>query len=578
MSAIFDENEKEMRQLVFKELDNLKKQGNEAFLEAIYEGMAIPCSHYSSSTLVSCSQIHKPKDHVHFEEYETIDEYLESMTDVEYHWFARQETDCSKTTYQAWDEHQFFNLKAAVHYKKFGDALLFSLCRVNPIMISGIMEDAYRKGNESLAFNILTSSQIECPQCFSKVFKFETPPVNYVPAIVNAAMVQVERTDSTVEKSVTGEIASGVLITDIDDVVLPESWVGKGLDFLNKEKEKGQVEAKCKVDEKRDLVVVTPLQYPWNDQFEETSTVREVLRQRECIFGEQAKIATQEKEPVIAFSMKFGRKKMVCATPPVCIPSISILRWLCNVKKYPPLQFCVPMAAEKVMDFKLGGTLVFSMDQGKVFLSPSFKNRTFFCDCVSRQNSKSKNKGEFCREHGVTGTISGAKASLFRAPREEDTFVFVSTAPGVYTTHLLTKEKQGMGPRFKNYYSRKDQQQLEVPYSWPVPSLLGSPPLGYLMRTYFVPISFEEERNFLHVTTGKQRGKKNFFPIEILLLYREVPEESIGHTILTYMVWLEENLSFFDLGLLKGNTEVESRLESVFQRNQLLKSYGLKSC
>jgi hypothetical protein len=183
----FLEKKKPYNKLQQKEKEILRLQENPYCTLDLYEGLPHESSYYSSSSIVVCSQILKPIDHVHFEEYNTLEAFLANITDIEYQWFAQKCTDWTRTTMADWEEGYFFNLKSAIHYRKFGDAIYSKMGHANPIKLMETLEMAHLQGNRAKVFNLLTSSQIVCPYSSFIEVELETPQVSMAPSLANSS-------------------------------------------------------------------------------------------------------------------------------------------------------------------------------------------------------------------------------------------------------------------------------------------------------------------------------------------------------------------------------------------------------
>jgi hypothetical protein len=147
----------------------------------IYSEEILKNTWVSASECGPCEQIENPKDHTHFEEYPSIDKFVSSMNDVEQQWFEKKCTDPGQTGYDSWKKKNFFNLKAMVHYLKWGKFVEYYALSSEPKMISQKMEEYYRQGKLVKANSILTSTLLGHTPDLDYFVPYDFPVFHYRP-------------------------------------------------------------------------------------------------------------------------------------------------------------------------------------------------------------------------------------------------------------------------------------------------------------------------------------------------------------------------------------------------------------
>jgi hypothetical protein len=538
-----------------KEKEILRLQENPDCVLDMCEGLPHQSSYYSSSSIVVCSQILKPTNHVHFEEYSTLEAFLANITDIEYQWFAQKCTDRTRTTMADWEEGYFFNLKSVVHYRKFGDAIYKKMGHANPIRLMETLEMAHLQGNRAKVFNLLTSSQIICPYSSPLEVEFETPQVNMAPSLADASLVKLDKENKEIDSAVGASVCGGALWSGLGSFGLPSSWLELPPQETKELREKNPcILTSAKIEPKYDLVVSTK-ECDLDFQKKGLQDVTSILEAKKDVFGKRVHVIEKKGKPKLRFSHGSDvsyEDQMVDV--PFSIPTISSIRWLTHVEKLPTLNLFLPVLCGGTFYFHFLGDTLFWVSDRLVRLKRDVEIVQRYCSCEKNK------KGIVCQKCGIRVKYKGLFISFFHKPLPEDSYVVRHPVFSAFPSSYLGKDTGEMGISYLGKKIRSDLAVVNFPDTWPYPSSLGSPPAGYLMRSFSVPMHyiFEPQVPFFHVQTGAQMMKKNFLPVELIYLFQKVPENLLGHLIMIYLVWYEENLSFYDLYRKRGEREKEA--------------------
>jgi hypothetical protein len=514
----------------------------------------------SSSECVACDQIEHPKDHVHFEEYNDMKEYLDNVTDVEKVWFENKCMDVTQVGEEEWKAKKFFNLKSMVHYTKWGKFVEHYVSRLTPKKkVREVMENYYFLGKVREANFILSSTllghdppfysnamRVECDigvqhlrpygvGTLAGVFPGESPGVVAFHTTLTGGTVQ--------KSSMKNDFPQSLLAAP---TTYKESW------------RRANPHVRMKAYDKYVSFPFT-VHYddnPWKEKQKEKDQVRKII-------NDLGGLVHLTKVPdgdilVMGRPLWVTEEKAVFFQQSVPYVTVMMERWMKKKRdRYPP--YCI-------YPRKRNGVLVWSMvypfqltilrEIVEIHSTEEIPIQVLRreCSCQREEDSFS-----FCRTHGSVLNIGGLTVSAFCGPYLGDVIHIPEVTPFLRTELSITSsECREWTESVKDGHVIQYVDTEAHYFSWPSVLPIGCPSLGYRC---------DQKDLLLYCQSSKGSDKVNGYlgasayqewnvSIDLFMIIPNlIGETCLFQNVLFWILTIENRLSRHEIEKIRGDGE-----------------------
>jgi hypothetical protein len=511
----------------------------------------------SSSDCVACDQIDHPKDHVHFEEYNDMKEYLNNVTDVEKVWFENKCMDVTQVGEEEWKTKKFFNLKSMVHYVKWGKFVEHYVSRCTPKKkMREVMENYYFQGKVREANFILSSTLLgHDPPFYSNAMRVECDSSiqHYRPYGVGT-LVEVFSGESPGVVSfhtrlIGGTVQRGSLKNDF-----PQSLLATPTLYKDTWK-RANPHVRMKAYDKHVSFPFTAHyedNNPWKEKQEEKDQVRKVVND---LMG----LVHLTKVPdgdilVMGRPLWVTEEKAVFFQQSVPYITVMMERWMKKKRdRYPP--YCI-------YPRKRNGMVVWSMvhplqliifrEIVEITSTEEIPIQILRRLCSCQQESSLS----FCRTHGAVLDMGGLTVSAFCGPFLGDVIHIPEVTPFLRTEISITSSErkewtESVGGEHVIQYLDTEAHF----FSWPNVLPIGCPSIGYRCDQVDLLLYCQSSKgsNVVNGYIGTSAYQEWNLPIDLFMVIPNViGEMCLFHNVLFWILTIENRLSRREIERMRG--------------------------
>lgn len=581
----FSEKKKKMieriRQLGPMNEIRLQKE-NEDFLEKMWHSMrsgnvGVSRTHFSSSQMAICNQLESPKDHVHFEDCHTLSRYLNLITDIEVEWFDKCCEDVTRIGWLDWRSREFFNVRAYVHWMKWGSFLKELVYYVEPKRMRQTMQEMFASHRDMEAMLLLTHGQLTCHVEKKNTLEFSTPVKLYCPCLENGTLINVQPWGPSDyheghpllmrQFSAWHDISCIDDVNPSQDISMEEEGHQDQFPLIEEEDSRiaynYEVFADDPVEESWvvsdglvQLEIIKPIRDPLYTLESEMERSVNALNNKPQEEGVSVSIESEglQDKLVITHEANLDMYHMpLSLSMPFEGLTISQQRWIDSKEPLLPICLYPVVSVDHRPVFIINGIEIFK-ETGGVYLThwhiKQVKNNCFCCDNTV-----------VCRTHGATCYYLGRQMSVYCGPYKGDVFHVPRMTPQSWLTNSWTRPTLSLSPKFENKEMRIDLRWASHPYTFPYVLPGEGGPVSYFSRTDQISYEIEFEGSFFHFRVGPQQGIKNFFPVELLfLLFSNLFETDLAIRTVYLVFKIEQSFTYFHLQYLKGEYLCEEEM------------------
>jgi hypothetical protein len=603
MSQNFSEKKKELlkffSQIGPMNMIRLEKE-EEGTLSRLWAGIKASTkgtsrTHFSSSQMSCCTQIDRPVDHVHFEDCHTLDRYLNLITDIEVEWFVKC---CEKVTHISWEHwhaKNFFNVRAYVHWMKWGAFLKEMVYYVEPKRMKQTMHEMFASRRDMEAMLLLTHGQLTCYRDKRNTIEFSSPVKLYCPCLDNGTLINVQPWGASDfhegHPLLMRQFSAWHDISCIDDIapsqdVSMEEEEQPEFSFVPEGEEaritynwdaliEDPVEEKWVVgDGLIQLEVIKPSEDPMNVLEKEMGQSLESLDKKPQEEGLSVEVEEVDSQKVLVFTHEANLDN--CHLPlslnmPLEGLTISQQKWMDTSESLLPLCLYPSISVDYRPFFSINGVRIMQ-ETGPVYLTHWHVNRI-------KNNCSCCGNTVICRAHGAVCFYLGRQMSVYCGPYKGDVFHVPRMIPQTWITNSWTRSSLQCVPKFKNMEMRMDLRWAPHPYTFPCILPGDGSPISYFSRVNELKYEIILEGNYFHFRVGPQIAEKNFLSLDLLfLLFNNMFELDLVIRTVHWIFKFEQSFSRFHLEYMKLNREYKENKYFMDYDSCILSSGNSPTC
>lgn len=548
----------------------------------------------SASLCTRCPQIWSPQDHVHFQRFDSIDDYLDHMTDIEVKWFKCKNIHPDYVTEKDWRQGVFFNLRARFHCSMWEEELDERLKGFEPrFKLAARVDLLFLQGRSEEACSLMVHSDLQCPVPHQFEIDYQAQS-DYIADVEESGLASVHMFDPNCEDlevdtemvicgAKTGNFEDHYIIDSDEepefvltkatkleedqdwmsfDMSFPPSFQPKEIqweslpspqilntqaDFIGEPRTNNKhLDKVSYVGEGKRRVLLSSY-----SSFEELLVLRKRRNQLKMLVRMKLAANFNEVGPEQLAEMTFVHtKSKMSVTCPLDIPTVAMLRYLKEISEICQISV-VPYSYEHAVHDKLyfiGNDLAFFEKEKTLVPGEGVV-------ILSQGCQKFKHENRICPKHGALCVLKGAIVSVGHSA--SSSFCIVDNPSQSTYTDAWVPATAGQYVR-KQSHSKKESllmPRADFGFSsyitgWPVATIKGAPPISFTVRQKSIGYSLWPVNGVIMYQIGNGNIVFSGLKEDLwLMLLVHLTEKDIVARILFHLIDIERNSLITDVTL-----------------------------